>query len=182
METFDDHVNSADIRAKLFGGGIMMKYMQYKGVVEREYKKSLRKIMYEICVIEGLNASLGAKKLGVAKEIFVFWRNFYRLDMNQQLFDHTVANMDQMKFLYLNEATGIDLTRPLEYEDEQSLEGFEELLERMIEYYKYVHAESNGLAVETGNLPLYECAQQLLEEYKTGSLLAKVEQQKKKAL
>lgn len=158
-----------------------MRYMQYKGVVEREYKKSLRKIMYEICVVEGLNASLGAKKLGVAKEIFIFWRNFYRLDKNQQLFDQAVDTVDQMKFLYLNEAKGIDLSRPLQHDDEQSLQGFEELIVRMVEYYKCVHAESGGLAADTGKLPLYEFAQELLEEYKTGSLLAEVENQKRKA-
>lgn len=158
-----------------------MRYMQYKGVVEREYKKSLRKIMYEICVVEGLNASLGARKLGVAKEIFVFWRNFYRLDKNQQLFDQAVDEMDQMKFLYLNEAKRIDLSRPLQHENEQSLQGLEELVGRMVEYYKCVHAESVGLAADTGKLPLYEFAQELLENYKKGSLLAEVENQKKKA-
>ncbi|MGH2317206.1 hypothetical protein ACRC6Q_05520 [Planococcus sp. SE5232] len=158
-----------------------MRYMQYKGVVEREYKKSLRKIMYEICVVEGLNASLGAKKLGVAKEIFVFWRSFYRLDKNQQLFDQAVDNMEQMKFLYLNEAKGIDLSRPLQHQNAQSLQGLEELIVHMIEYYKCKHAESGGLAIDAGKLPLYEFAQELLEEYKTGSLLAEVENLKKKA-
>lgn len=155
--------------------------MQYKGVVEREYKKSLRKIMHEICVVEGLNSSLGAKKLGIAKEIFVYWRSFYRLDRNQQLFDQTIDDIDQMKFLYLNEATAIDSKRPLKHDDEQSLEGLEELVGRMVEYYKCVHAESNGLAKDTGNLPLYEFVQELLEDYKSGRLLMEVESQKKKA-
>lgn len=159
----------------------MMRYMQYKGVVEREYKKSLRKIMYEICVVEGLNASLGAKRLGVAKEIFVFWRSFYRLDKNQQLFDQAVDSLDQMKFLYLNEAKGIDLSRPLKHESEQSLQGLEELVGRMVEYYKCVHAESAGLSMDTGKLPLYEFVQELLADYKNGALLAEVKNQKEKA-
>ncbi|TWT07237.1 hypothetical protein FQV26_05340 [Planococcus sp. CPCC 101016] len=158
-----------------------MRYMQYKGVVEREYKKSLRKIMYEICVVEGLNASLGAKKLGVAKEVFVFWRNFYRLDKNQQLFDQAVNNLEQMKFLYLNEAKSIDISRPLHHVDEQSLQGLEEQIDRMVEYYKCVHAESGGLATETGKLPLYEFVQELLEDYKSGRLLDEVQNQREKA-
>lgn len=157
-----------------------MKYIQYKGVVEREYKKSLRKIMHEICVIEGLNSSLGAKKLGVAKEIFVYWRSFYRLDRTQQLFDQTVNQMDQMKFLYLNEAKSTDFKRPLQHKNEQTLEGLEELVGRMVEYYKYVHAESNGLATDTGNLPLYEFVQEIVEKYKNGDLLNEVENQKEK--
>lgn len=158
-----------------------MRYMQYKGVVEREYKKSLRKIMYEICVVEGLNASLGAKKLGVAKEIFIFWRHFYRLDKNQQVFDQAVDNLDQMKFLYLNEAKEIDLSRPLQHENEESLQGLEELIERMVEYYKCLHAESDGLAKETGKLPLYEFAKELLTDYRNGDLLEEVKAQSEKA-
>ncbi len=158
-----------------------MKYTQYKGVVEREYKKSLRKIMYEICVVEGLNSSLGAKKLGVAKEVFVFWRSFYRMDRNQQLFDQAIDSLDQMEFLYLNEAKGINLARPLQHHTEKSLEGLEELVERMIEYYKFLHAETNGLSADTGNLPLYEFAQALLTDYKSGELLSEVESKKKKA-
>ncbi|AIY06128.1 hypothetical protein Plano_2163 [Planococcus sp. PAMC 21323] len=157
-----------------------MKYIQYKGVVEREYKKSLRKIMHEICVIEGLNSSLGAKKLGVAKEVFVYWRSFYRLDRTQQLFDQTVDQMDQMKFLYLNEAKSIDFKRPFQHKNEQTLEGLEELVGRMVEYYKYVHAESNGLATDTGNLPLYEFVQEIVEKYKNGDLLNEAENQKEK--
>lgn len=157
-----------------------MRYMQYKGVVEREYKKSLRKIMYEICVVEGLNASLGAKKLGVAKEIFVFWRHFYRLEKTQQVFDQAVDNLDQMKFLYLNETKEIDLSRPLQNENEESLQGLEELINRMVEYYKCIHAESGGLATETGKLPLYEFAKELLVDYRKGKLLEEFKAQAEK--
>lgn len=158
-----------------------MRYMQYKGVVEREYKKSLRKIMYEICVVEGLNASLGAKKLGVAKEIFIFWRHFYRLDKNQQVFDQAVSDLDQMKFLYLNEVKEIDASRPLQHEAEESLQGLEELIDRMVEYYKCLHVESGGLATETGKLPLYEFAKELLTDYRNGDLLKEVKAQSDKA-
>lgn len=39
-----------------------MKYVQYKRVIEPEHKKSLKKVMYGICVEERLNANEGAKK------------------------------------------------------------------------------------------------------------------------
>ncbi|ANU09643.1 hypothetical protein A1A1_16520 [Planococcus antarcticus DSM 14505] len=68
-----------------------MKYMQYKSVIEREHKKSLKKVMYRICVDEHLNTNEGAKKLGIAKELFVYWRHYYRFDKKQLLFDE-IAN------------------------------------------------------------------------------------------
>lgn len=67
-----------------------MKYIQYKRVIEREHKKSLKKVMYRICVEQQLNANEGAKKLRIAKELFVYWRHYYRFDKNQLLFDEIV--------------------------------------------------------------------------------------------
>lgn len=70
-----------------------MRYLQYKGLMEREYKKSLKKIMYELCVEQQLGASEGAKKLGIARELFVYWRQYYRFEPRQILFDETVQKL-----------------------------------------------------------------------------------------
>ena len=70
-----------------------MRYLQYKGLMEREHKKSLKKIMYELCVEQQLGASEGAKKLGVARELFVYWRHYYRFEPRQILFDEIVEKM-----------------------------------------------------------------------------------------
>lgn len=70
-----------------------MKYMPYKRVIEREHKKSLEKVMYEICVEERLNANEGAKKLKIAKELFVYWRHYYRFDKRQLLFDKITSGL-----------------------------------------------------------------------------------------
>ncbi|HSJ39013.1 MAG TPA: hypothetical protein VK945_12460 [Planococcus sp. (in: firmicutes)] len=77
-----------------------MRYLQYKGVVEREYKMSLKKIMHQLCVTENMNAVDGAKKLGIAKEIFVYWRHYFRMEKRQILFDQTVEELTDMHSIY----------------------------------------------------------------------------------
>lgn len=151
-----------------------MRYTQYKGVVEREYKKSLRKIMYELCVVEGLDSVNGALRLGVAKTIFEYWRNFYRYDDHQRLFDQKVQELDKMHFLYVNEGKKQTLQEPLKHTEEYSLGGFKEQVERMGAYYRQVHAESEGLAVEASNLPLFEFVEELIQRYEAGELLEEV--------
>ena len=151
-----------------------MRYTQYKGVVEREYKKSLRKIMYELCVIEGLDSVNGALRLGVAKTIFEYWRYFYRYDDRQRLFDQKVKELDKMHFLYINEEKKENLQQELLHTDESSLSGFKEQVGKMTAYYRQIHTESNGLAVEASNLPLFEYVEELLQRYEKGELLEEV--------
>ena len=151
-----------------------MRYTQYKGVVEREYKKSLRKIMYELCVIEGLDSVNGALRLGVAKTIFEYWRYFYRYDDRQRLFDQKVKELDKMHFLYITEEKKENLQQELLHTDESSLSGFKEQVGKMTAYYRQIHTESNGLAVEASNLPLFEYVEELLQRYEKGELLEEV--------
>lgn len=73
--------------------GCLMRYLQYKGLMEREHKKSLKKIMYELCVEQQLGASEGAKKLGIARELFVYWRHYYRFEPRQMQFDEMVEKL-----------------------------------------------------------------------------------------
>lgn len=152
-----------------------MRYLQYKGLLERENKKSLKKIMHETCVIEGLNASQGARKLGVAKQIFVYWRKFYRFEKRQILFDQTVEDIKNLKLHYAEEITHLDLNRPLEHQEGESLEGLEEAIERTVEYYKYVHYKSEGLALETAKLPLYKFSKNVIDSYRENSLLKELQ-------
>lgn len=149
-----------------------MRYLQYKGVIEREYKKSLKKIMYELCVEQGLSASQGAKKLGVAKELFVYWRHHYRYERKQLLFDQTVKDLEKLEGKYAEDVKSIDLNKALSYENEESLKGLEELVDHMIDYYKTVHYNSRGLAIEAAKLPLYEFSRGVVEQYRQGELLA----------
>lgn len=154
------------------GGGIAMRYLQYKGVIEREYKKSLKKIMYELCVEQGLSASQGAKKLGVAKELFVYWRHHYRYERKQLLFDQTVKEVDKLEEVYAEDAKSIQLNKSFLHKNDKSLSGLEELVDHMIDYYKMVHYNSKGLALEAAKLPLYEFSRGVVERYRQGDLLA----------
>jgi transposase-like protein len=156
-----------------------MRYLQYKGLVEREYKKSLKKVMHELCVEQGLTASEGAKKLGIAKEVFAYWQRYYRFDQRQMLFDQTVKDLERFEELYADEAKTADFSMPLQYEKEESVKGLEELIERMIGYYKFLHFKTEGLSAETAKLPLYEFSYDVVVRYRNGSLLQEV---KEKAL
>lgn len=158
-----------------------MRYTQYKGVVEREYKKSLRKIMYELCVVEEMDSVNGALRLGVAKTIFEYWRNFYRYDDHQRLFDEKVQELDKMHFLYVNEGKKETPQQPLKYAEESSLDGFKEQVEKMGAYYRQVHAESYGLAVEASNLPLIEFVEELIQRYEEGELLEEIKKHSQNA-
>lgn len=151
-----------------------MRYLQYKGLVEREYKKSLKKVMHEICVEQGLNASEGAKKLGLAKEVFVYWRHYYRFEKRQLLFDQTIEDLNSFQELYAEEAKTADLSKPLQYEGEESARGLEELIDRMVDYYKVLHYKSEGLSTEAAQLPLYEFSYGIVERYRDGELLKEV--------
>ncbi|WP_232787052.1 hypothetical protein [Planococcus sp. MB-3u-03] len=44
----------------------------------------------------------------------------------------------------------------------------------MTAYYRQVHDESEGLAVEASNLPLYEFVEELLQRYEAGELLEEI--------
>ncbi|MGI2327483.1 hypothetical protein [Planococcus sp. YIM B11945] len=147
-----------------------MRYLQYKGLLERENKKSLKKIMYEICVVEGLNATRGAKKLGIAKEIFMYWRQYYRFEKRQLLFDQTIEEISELKYTYADEVENYDFKKPLEYENEESVQGLDEVIKRSIEYYKFLHYKSEGLAIETAKLPLYEFSHHVVEGYRNKTL------------
>ncbi|KAA0956397.1 hypothetical protein ACQKDD_17345 [Planococcus kocurii] len=80
-----------------------MKYRHFKNAIESEYKKSLKDLMYEVCVVKNLNAVEGSKKIGIAKEVFVYWRHFYRLEARQRLFDQTINELNKSFFNATNE-------------------------------------------------------------------------------
>lgn len=153
-----------------------MRYLQYKGVVEREYKMSLKKIMYQLCVVEGLNTEEGAKKLGIAKEIFAYWKHNCRFEKRQMLFDKTVEDLKNLQHLYAEEVKEIDIKRPLLYSQEKTIRSLEEAVNRELEYYKYVHFESSGFSLKTAQLPLYEFSRFLIENYKEGKLSIREEE------
>lgn len=147
-----------------------MRYLQYKGVVEREYKMSLKKIMYQLCIIENRSAVDGAKKLGVAKEIFVYWRYYFRLENRQILFDQTIEDLAGLQSMYADDVKARREKGKIEDSPTDSLEEFEDVLEGLIEYYKYIHYTSEGLSLKTAKLPLYAFSKSVIADYKDGQL------------
>ncbi|WP_422123796.1 hypothetical protein DHX103_03005 [Planococcus sp. X10-3] len=145
-----------------------MKYHQYKGVVEREYKMSLKKIMHQICIIEDMNAVEGAKKLGIAREVFVYWQRYFRLEKRQLLFDQTVQELIDLETLYLEDPKRKEI--PSIPESSESLDELEDVVSGLIEYYKYIHYTSDGLSLKTAKLPLYEFSKSVISDFKKGSL------------
>lgn len=155
-----------------------MRYLQYKGVVEREYKMSLKKVMHQLCVVENLNAVNGAKKLGIAKEIFVYWRNYFRLEERQLLFDQTVADLMNLQNRY-SEAAERNYSSPnTEKPPSNTLDELEDVVDNLIGYYKHIHYTSEGLSLKTAKLPLYEFSKSLIIDYKNGELARELQNER----
>lgn len=142
-----------------------MNYSQYKGVVERTFNKPLGTLMKELCAGEKVSAAEGAKRLGVAKEVFVHWRRQYRLEKKQLMFEAAIEELRETKNKYAKEAKAFKAAKPLQYSNEQSLRGFEEMIDRKLEELKVLHFESEGLAPKTGSIAFYEFTQTILKEY-----------------
>lgn len=84
-----------------------MKYSDFKCAIESKYGTSLKMLLYKICVEEELNAVEGSKKLGIAKEVFVFWRHYYRFEERQRLFDRTIEDLQDKPPLYADEVKNV---------------------------------------------------------------------------
>lgn len=154
-----------------------MKYLQYKGVVEREYKMSLKKIMHQLCVTENLSAVNGAKKLGIAKEIFVYWRRYFRLEERQLFFDQTIHELMEPQTSYTDEAD-IGNTKPeVASPPPHTLDELEDVVDALIGYYKHIHYTSEGLSLQTAKLPLYEFSKAVIVDYKNGDLVKELQKE-----
>lgn len=147
-----------------------MKYLQYKGVVEREYKMSLKKIMHELCVIENLNAVDAAKKLGIAKEIFVYWRRYFRLEERQLLFDQTINDLMELQSNYSEGAKSNNSKTKAAAPPSNTIEELEDVVDELIGYYRHIRYTSEGLSLQTAKLPLYEFSKSIIVDYKNGEL------------
>lgn len=109
---------------------------EYQDIVEKRFNKPLKDIMYDLCVIQDVIASEGANILGVPKNIFIYWRNELRFG-RYQLLNDAAENLNKEKIAkYINELKSVDLTREFEHVNNQSLQGFREILGRYLELQK----------------------------------------------
>lgn len=84
-----------------------MKYNAFKSAIESKYGTSLKMLMYETCVTEELNAVEGSKKLGITKEVFVYWRHYYRFEESQRLFDRAIEDLKDKQSFYTEEVKNV---------------------------------------------------------------------------
>ncbi|WP_199711588.1 hypothetical protein [Planomicrobium sp. Y74] len=154
-----------------------MRYLQYKGVVEREYKMSLKKIMHQLCVTENLNAVNGAKKLGIAKEIFVYWRRYFRLEERQLLFDQTINDLMESQTAFRDEADKENAEPNIAMPPSNTIDELEDVVDALIGYYKHIHYTSEGLSLQTAKLPLYEFSKTVIVDYKNGELAKEMQKE-----
>lgn len=154
-----------------------MRYLQYKGVVEREYKMSLKKIMHQLCVTENLNAVNGAKRMGIAKEIFVYWRRYFRLEERQLLFDQTIDDLMESQTPFGGEANYDNAKPDIANPPSNTIDELEDVVDALIRYYKHIHYTSGGLSLQTAKLPLYEFSKTVLVDYKNGDLVKELQKE-----
>ncbi|GIO90316.1 MULTISPECIES: hypothetical protein [Paenibacillus] len=134
----------------------MITNKEYKEQIEKRYGKPLKEVMYELVVDRNLDQWDGSKELGISKELFVKWRTEFRLGPYQRSADLDEKRQTEKIAQYKEELKSIDLNREFIYQDEESLRGFKEIIERMLELEKQrgiKDASSNlSMIIQTGVL------------------------------
>ena len=160
-------------------GNSIMTNAEYQEIVEKKFNKPLENIMYELCVVKDLIASEGARTLDVPKDVFITWRNRFRFGPIQRRADAADKLHIEKLQQYKNELQNIDFNRKFKYSDRQSLDGFKEMLERLLELQKARKIKYNpeglgDISIEM-NIMVIEQAISYLDSYLSGELLRKIE-------
>lgn len=160
-------------------GMVIMTNAEYQEMVEKKFNKPLENIMYELCVVKDVIASEGASILDVPKNVFMTWRNRYRFGPMQRTADLGDRLLKEKLEQYKSELQNIDLNRKFKYSDKQSLDGFKEMMERLLELQKALKIKSNpdglgNISIEM-NIMVIEQAISYLESYLSGELHRKIE-------
>jgi hypothetical protein len=116
----------------------------YKALVEKKLGKSLKEIMYDICIEKGLEKWDGAELLGVPVEVFAAWRSKFRFGPIQWRADQSEILREKNIEKYKEELINSDLNRAFLHKGEMTIKGFKEVIERMLELEKTkrtIHSE-----------------------------------------
>lgn len=154
---------------------------EYQEMIEKKYNKPLKDIMYDLCVVKGVIAAEGASILDVPKNVFITWRDRYRFGPFQLRADEAEKLNKERLEQYSNELQNIDLNRKFKYSNTQSLDGYREVLERLLEIKKAwkIKYEPDGLeriSVDM-NIMILEQAISYLDSYLSGELHRKIEEE-----
>lgn len=156
-----------------------MTNVEYQKIVEKKFNKPLKDIMYGLCISKDVVASEGASILDVPKDVFITWRNRFRFGPLQLRADAADRLNTEKLEQYKRELQNIDLNRKFEYGDKQSLDGFKEMLERLLELQKarkilYNPDGLGNISIEM-NIMVLEQAINHLDSYLSGDLHRKIE-------
>ena len=151
---------------------------EYREMVERKFGKPLKDIMYDLCVIRDLVATEGASELGVPKNVFNDWRNQFRFGPNQRLADKAEAKRINDIKQYKAEFEKLDIKRDLMYDEQLSIEGFKELIQRLLEIEKYkrmqLEADSMNDIYSFFQINVFDQILKYLNQYIEGDLYKEV--------
>lgn len=146
---------------------------EYQEMVEQKYGRPLEAVIYDLCVIQDVVPTEGARILGVPKTTFTFWRNKFRFGPMQLLADQAKQRRKDEKVAYSNQLQDVDLVRPFKHQDGLSLDGFQEVIERYLELYKArrtkIEPDSDHEISIIMKIGMLEETLQLLEAYQNGS-------------
>ncbi|MGO1057683.1 hypothetical protein ACTL32_00995 [Planococcus sp. FY231025] len=57
----------------------MMDFEGYKNQLEKRYNRDMREILHDIYIARDMGPSVGAKHLGIPRQVFLYYRNLYNL-------------------------------------------------------------------------------------------------------
>ena len=117
--------------------------MTDREAVEQKFKMPLKDVMYDVCVIQGMDKWEGADYLGVPQDTFKRWRTQYRFGPMQMAHDRAVEYGESIKQQYQEELANVNLLRKVEKSEEHSFAHFKEIIGHMLEIEKYKHANNN---------------------------------------
>ncbi|MFD1861954.1 hypothetical protein [Planococcus chinensis] len=64
----------------------MMDFEGYKNQLEKRYNRDMREILHDIYIARDMGPSVGAKHLGIPRQVFLYYRNLYNLkELKHQL-------------------------------------------------------------------------------------------------
>lgn len=90
-----------------------MKAADHAKRIEKEWGKSLRDVMFELCIEQDVIAAIGADMLGVPRSTFESWRNRFRVGPLQYRRDRFDELKDQYVQGELNNAQMLDALNSL---------------------------------------------------------------------
>jgi hypothetical protein len=57
----------------------MSDFESYKNQLEKRYNRDMREILHDIYIARDMGPSVGAKHLGIPRQVFLYYRNLYNL-------------------------------------------------------------------------------------------------------